>query len=574
MSPQNPLSDIAELFGKEGPVRKDLNNLSNKLEDLTVELEELVKTLSKRAGVDKEDEDKDKDKESKGKGTQPKRRLSTKNPRDPYSDENTPRTLKNDFIGLKRGLADSLINNPMRYVTGKSSLPENIDKLVPNEPETSEDTINKITEPKKSEDTINKITENQQSEDKEVIQSDSKDIPNKMVDQLTSNDSNITKLEPKENQQSEDTINKITEEKLNTTNKEDTPIEDNNNKVLNDMVGVLINIRDDKSQKLLLTEATAIRQLLTNQNKITPASSGIEPNTNEAKQEDRELLAEAIARRLGEVLGGSGIGVDTGLIPDFDRNNKKKPNTKPGGKVPTPKGKLPGVRMPIMPPGLGAGLAMAARIVNPVAALVTLGLGVIDASDYLEETEYGDKMNQGAGKDAEKAFRENVAPTIDPEKAGVTKDQALAALENGSERDIEKLGGVEALRKIAGVISPDTVSAEPFEQSSLRKYDYAPENQDREEARIEAKNIRSVIPTLTPKKEETTVNDLLTQVSDENADLKMSNTGQLETQMIAPIISKQTINNTEQTFVGSPSTPHPSTNSFLRWQSSRSGYTD
>ena len=230
--------------------------------------------------------------------------------------------------------------------------------------------------------------------------------------------------------------------------------------------------------------------------------------------------------------------------------------------------------MPIMPPGLGAGLAMAARIVNPVAALVTLGLGVIDASDYLEETEYGDKMNQGAGKDAEKAFRENVAPTIDPEKAGVTKDQALAALENGSERDIEKLGGVEALRKIAGVISPDTVSAEPFEQSSLRKYDYAPENQDREEARIEAKNIRSVIPTLTPKKEETTVNDLLTQVSDENADLKMSNTGQLETQMIAPIISKQTINNTEQTFVGSPSTPHPSTNSFLRWQSSRSGYTD
>jgi hypothetical protein len=561
MSPQNPLSDIAELFGKEGPVRKDLNNLSNKLEDLTVELEELVKTLSKRAGVDKEDEDKDK--ESKGKGTQPKRRLSTKNPRDPYSDENTPRTLKNDFIGLYRGLTDSLINNPMRYVTGKSSLPENIDKLVPNEPQTAEDTINKITEPQKSEDTINKITENQQSEDKEVIQSDSKDIPNKMVDQLTSNDSNITKLEPKENQQSEDTINKIAEEKLNTTNKEDTPIEDNNNKVLNDMVGVLIDIRDDKSQKLVLTEATAIRQLLTNQNKITPASSGIEPNTNEAKQEDRELLAEAIARRLGEVLGESGIGGNTGLIPDFDRNNKNKPNTKPGGKVPTPKGKLPGVRMPIMPPGLGAGLAMAARIVNPVAALVTLGLGVIDASDYLEETDYGDKMNQGAGKDAEKAFRENVAPTIDPEKAGVTKDQALAALENGSERDIEKLGGVEALRKIAGVISPDTVSAEPFEQSSLRKYDYAPETSPKINSN----------PEITPMPE-TNIGTILNKISDQNTELKMFNMDKSETQMLAPIVSNKTINNTEQTFVGSPPTPHPSTNSFLRWQSSRSGYTD
>jgi hypothetical protein len=561
MSPQNPLSDIAELFGKEGPVRKDLNNLSNKLEDLTVELEELVKTLSKRAGVDKKDEDKDK--ESKGKGTEPKRRLSTKNPRDPYSDENTPRTLKNDFIGLYRGLTDSLINNPMRYVTGKSSLPENIDKLVPNEPQTAEDTINKITEPQKSEDTINKITENQQSEDKEVIQSDSKDIPNKMVDQLTSNDSNITKLEPKENQQSEDTINKIAEEKLNTTNKEDTPIEDNNNKVLNDMVGVLIDIRDDKSQKLVLTEATAIRQLLTNQNKITPASSGIEPNTNEAKQEDRELLAEAIARRLGEVLGESGIGGNTGLIPDFDRNNKNKPNTKPGGKVPTPKGKLPGVRMPIMPPGLGAGLAMAARIVNPVAALVTLGLGVIDASDYLEETDYGDKMNQGAGKDAEKAFRENVAPTIDPEKAGVTKDQALAALENGSERDIEKLGGVEALRKIAGVISPDTVSAEPFEQSSLRKYDYAPETSPKINSN----------PEITPMPE-TNIGTILNKISDQNTELKMFNMDKSETQMLAPIVSNKTINNTEQTFVGSPPTPHPSTNSFLRWQSSRSGYTD
>jgi hypothetical protein len=438
----------------------------------------------------------------------------------------------------------------MRYVTGKSSLPENIDKLVPNEPQTAEDTINKITEPQKS-------------EDKEVIQSDSKDIPNKMVDQLTANDSKITKLEPKENQQSEDTINKIAEEKLNTTNKEDTPIEDNNNKVLNDMVGVLIDIRDDKSQKLLLTEATAIRQLLTNQNKITPASSGIEPNTNEAKQEDRELLAEAIARRLGEVLGESGIGGNTGLIPDFDRNNKNKPNTKPGGKVPTPKGKLPGVRMPIMPPGLGAGLAMAARIVNPVAALVTLGLGVIDASDYLEETDYGDKMNQGAGKDAEKAFRENVAPTIDPEKAGVTKDQALAALENGSERDIEKLGGVEALRKIAGVISPDTVSAEPFEQSSLRKYDYAPETSPKINSN----------PEITPMPE-TNIGTILNKISDQNTELKMFNMDKSETQMLAPIVSNKTINNTEQTFVGSPPTPHPSTNSFLRWQSSRSGYTD
>ena len=590
MSPQNPLSDIAELFGKEGPVRKDLNNLSNKLEDLTVELEELVKTLSKRAGVDKED--KDKDKESKGKGTQPKRRLSTKNPRDPYSDENTPRTLKNDFIGLKRGLADSLINNPMRYVTGKSSLPENIDKLVPNEPQTSEDTINKITDPKKSEDTINKITENQQSEDKEVIQSDSKDIPNKMVDQLTANDSNITKLEPKENQQSEDTINKIAEEKLNTTNKEDTPIEDNNNKVLNDMVGVLIDIRDDKSQKLLLTEATAIRQLLTNQNKITPASSGIEPNTNEAKQEDRELLAEAIARRLGEVLQASGLGSNSGIPMglDFpDGPDRNKPKTPPTGKPKIPSGGAG--KMGNMLKG-GAGLAMLGRGIT--GAAVDYGLGEL-----------------GVGKDAD---GEDLQIDEKQDDENWNKMTIAEKMQSGLARGIEKAGSVTFLDNIAreaqtnriknetNYLKDRKVEAPVGETDAQARLRIDRENEDREEARIEAKGSGTYVgneklvsgqplsdkqmrtielsksmgnsPAIEPKSTENNIGTILNKVSDQNTELKMFNMDKSETQMLAPIVSNKTINNTEQTFVGSPPTPHPSTNSFLRWQSSRSGYTD
>ena len=573
MSPQNPLSDIAELFGKEGPVRKDLNNLSNKLEDLTVELEELVKTLSKRAGVDKKDEDKDK--ESKGKGTEPKRRLSTKNPRDPYSDENTPRTLKNDFIGLKRGLADSLINNPMRYVTGKSSLPENIDKLVPNEPQTSEDTINKITE-------------NQQSEDKEVIQSDSKDIPNKMVDQLTANDSNITKLEPKENQQSEDTINKIAEEKLNNTNKEDTPIEDTTNSVLNDMVGVLIDMRDDKSQKLLLTEATAIRQLLTNQNKITPASSGIEPNTNEAKQEDRELLAEAIARRLGEVLQASGLGsnsgIPMGLDPDGpDRNNRGKPGVpdKPGG--PGKPGRLRG----------GAtSLAMLGRGIAGVA--VDYGLGEV-----------------GVGKDAEGEDLQ-----IDEKQDDENWDKMTVGekIQSGMARGVEKAGSSLFLGNIANEAKSERIKNETKylkdrkveapvgETDAQARLRIDRENEDREEARIEAKGSGTYVgneklvsgqplsdkqmranelsrsmgnsPNVEPKPTENNIGTILNKISDQNTELKMFNMDKSETQMLAPIVSNKTINNTEQTFVGSPPTPHPSTNSFLRWQNSRSGYTD
>ena len=154
----------------------------------------------------------------------------------------------------------------------------------------------------------------------------------------------------------------------------------------------------------------------------------------------------------------------------------------------------------------------------------------------------------------------------------------------GKKRDLEAFGGEDALRKKAGLPSLEAKTEEPtsiVEQASLRKYDYIPEttptvipeNQDREEARIEAKNIRSVIPTLTPKKEETTVNDLLYQVSDENADLKMSNTGQLETQMIAPIISKQTINNTEQTMMAATPVPHSNDNTFVKWQLNRSAYT-
>ena len=60
----------------------------------------------------------------------------------------------------------------------------------------------------------------------------------------------------------------------------------------------------------------------------------------------------------------------------------------------------------------------------------------------------------------------------------------------------------------------------------------------------------------------------------QNTELKMSSMGKTETQMIAPIVSNKTINYTEQTIIGTPPSPHPSTNSFLRFQNKISGYTD
>ena len=134
-------------------------------------------------------------------------------------------------------------------------------------------------------------------------------------------------------------------------------------------------------------------------------------------------------------------------------------NKKPRGKVPT--SKIPG----------GAGkLGMGLKIGGGLLAGAGLALGAYEASEFLGETGYGDEMAKGAGQSAEKAFRENVAPTIDPVKAGVTKEQAIAALENGSPRDIEKLGGKDALMRIAGLAPVVGVSTE---QAAAARSNYA-----------------------------------------------------------------------------------------------------
>jgi len=357
-----------------------------------------------------------------------------------------------------------------------------------------------------------------------------------------------------EKPEQEKDIEKINEpsDDLQRKNEETNKITENNreqNKILSDMVAVLIDMRDDKSQKQLLDEMVSIRKVISEQNKKTELPGGIEPNTEEAKQEDREKLAEAIARKLAEELQDIGSNSGFGLSDLFGSNNNKKPPVKKGSKIPMGIGKSVGLGGKLLG---GAGLA----------------LGAYEASEYLKETDYGNTMKQGAGQDAEKAFRENVSPVIDPNKAGIEKDQALAALQNGSQRDIEKLGGVEELRKIAGLPPHDAPEdkevvepAKPFEQASLRKYDYVPDTTPK-------------IPLLTPKKEENTVGKILNKVSDQNTELKMFNMTQPETQMLAPIVSQQTINNTEQTMLASTPTPHSTANAFNKWQMKRSTYTD
>jgi hypothetical protein len=351
------------------------------------------------------------------------------------------------------------------------------------------------------------------------------------------------------------------------------------NKVLSDMVAVLIDMRDDKSQKQLLEEASAIKKLIIEKNKANQLPNGIEPNIEESKQEDREKLSELIAIKLGAILQESGFGSNSGMPMGFDlpeRPGKNKPGG-PGGKLPkTPR--VPGGSMPGMGPMMGKAALMgraalmgtAAIVSSPIAAAATVGLGAYEANEYLDDIDYGDRMKEGQGQDAEKAFK-NI--NADFSNLDVTQQQAQDILNQpdspGKKRDLEAFGGEAALRKKAGIPSFDSpteedIDVEPpkkFEQSSLRKYDYIPE--------INPK----INSTVAPKKEETTGVDILNKVTDQNTELKMFNTGQPETQMIAPIISKQTINNTEQTTMAATPVPHSNDNTFVKWQLNRSAYT-
>lgn len=221
---------------------------------------------------------------------------------------------------------------------------------------------------------------------------------------------------------------------LDLNNKNESE-EKNESKVLtlSQFKNELLKIKNTEFEKNLLAEVVVIRKIIALKSGLGDAKStipqaltgsGLEPNLDEEKQKDRELLAEAIADKLKNLGNAGGIG-------GIDIFGPPKPKVPPTAKTP---GKM----------GLRGKLGLAGKLLGGAG----LALGAYEASEFLGETGYGDKMAAGAGKDAEKAFRENVAPTIDPVKMGMTPEEARNAL-GGSNRDIEKLGGKEALLKIA-----------------------------------------------------------------------------------------------------------------------------
>jgi hypothetical protein len=362
----------------------------------------------------------------------------------------------------------------------------------------------------------------------------------------------------------------------------DTPKEvpdKNQNKILADMVAVLIDLRDDKSQKQLLGETIAIKKLITDQYAAPKLSGGIEPNNEEAKQEDREKLAEAIARRLSEIMGGiGGLG-----IPDLDlEKNKGKPGKTPPAKV----------------PGRGG-----VRIGGPLAAgmigyeLATAGDEVVDTGDEAKDA-VANANNAGI-----KAIREKLLGKDTPEKdipvneSLSTGEELVPAMESTSskpskkvstrqlkninkdlneqqETQKDKLKDAPWYTKMFGVGKEDYLKTLPVQKTQEEEASEWMQRQIELQKTYPNKNTSPKIPAVMPKKEENNVGKLLDQVSDKNTELKMFNMGKPETQMLAPIVSQQTINNTEQTMLAAVPTPHSSSNSYNKWQSKRSSYTD
>jgi len=543
LAPQNPLAEVAELFGKDGLAHKDLDNL-------TVAIDSLISTLEKRAG-------KEKNEDTVGR--------TGKNPRDPYSDGKTPRSLKNDLVGFKRGLADALFNDPKQYFKGKSSLPDELDKKI--DPTLNDAALTDMKIPvveEQPQDTTQPTT----------IEPVSTEQPQPTtIEPVSTEQPQPTTIEPVSTEQPQDITQPIT-----TNETSDDP---NTNKVLSDMVEVLIDLRDDKTQHQILQEAIEIRKIIFDQSKKIELPGGVEPNSDSAKQEDREKLAEAIATRLKDVMG------DMGSNSEFDFPDRRNRRT-PGGKTVSPSGGSSKGKMTGRLAGVGAGLAMVGAGAAVDYGLGTLGVGKDEEGNDLQIDEkqddenwdkmtVGEKIQSGMARGVEKVgsslFLGNIANEAKSERiknetkylkdkkvaAPVGETDAQASLRIANENDAREEARIEAKGSGTYVGNEKLVSGQPLSDKQMRANELS----------------RSMgnSPTVEPKPTVNNVGKILDKVTDQRTELK-ADMSESKTQMITPIVSNKTINNTEQTIIGTPPSPHPSTNSFLRYQNKISGYTD
>ena len=93
---------------------------------------------------------------------------------------------------------------------------------------------------------------------------------------------------------------------------------------------------------------------------------------------------------------------------------------------------------------VGPVLRGAARVAGPVA----MAADIYQAQQFAEESQLGQRLAQGEGAIAPKAFRSMNVPYGSGFTDTMSPDQASAVLESGSERDITAFGGRDRLREL------------------------------------------------------------------------------------------------------------------------------
>ena len=102
----------------------------------------------------------------------------------------------------------------------------------------------------------------------------------------------------------------------------------------------------------------------------------------------------------------------------------------------------------------------ALRVGGKILGGVGLAVGAYEASEYLKETGYGNRMTKGEGGRAEKAFKEK---KTDFSSQPLTADEAKSILDGNNQRDIEAFGGKERLEKIAGLRKPPIAATTKYD---------------------------------------------------------------------------------------------------------------
>ena len=189
----------------------------------------------------------------------------------------------------------------------------------------------------------------------------------------------------------------------------------------------------------------------------SPVTGAAYPESVPAFREMQKAAPE-FAKRLSEVYqkGGGNNAVKALLASEEAAQFMKNPAFAQAAEQYM--GKVPGMGSQAMKIA-GPLLRGAAKVAGPVG----LGMNMYDASQFAQEAELGNRLAQGQGRNAQRAFRQMNPGYGQGFVSNITPDQAAAVLQNGSPRDIEAMGGQETLNalirqkaasKVLGPVAP------------------------------------------------------------------------------------------------------------------------